>query len=163
MQRYIRECHLVTWSSASSLRNLLEHNLEILRNLDHLSNTLPSTPGSNRVIVQFALQIYNFLQPFSDDSLSSQYFHLSFQVILSCLCVSVCSFPGTPLTVIAHIHIARIMLWLILLVLSHSALTNLTSIIPILQMRKLRHEEVKNHQWQSWDSNQVVKIQFPCF
>lgn len=101
--------------------------------------------------------------PFSDDSLSSQYFHLSFQVILSCLCVSVCSFPGTPLTVIAHIHIARIMLWLILLVLSHSALTNLTSIIPILQMRKLRHEEVKNHQWQSWDSNQVVKIQFPCF
>ena len=46
MQHYIRECHWVTWSSASSLLNLLERNLEILRNLDHLSDTVPSTPGS---------------------------------------------------------------------------------------------------------------------
>ena len=46
MQHYIRKCHRVTWSSASSLLNLLERNLEILRNLDHLSDTVPSTPGS---------------------------------------------------------------------------------------------------------------------
>lgn len=63
MQHCIRVCLLFTWSPLSGLPNLLEHSLEVLRNMDLLSNMALSIPSlSSRVIVQFTLQMLNFHQ-----------------------------------------------------------------------------------------------------